>query len=292
MADLSKASRTALMAAIHRFLAFKDQELKGPDDMARIFLPGKVNFFLSFKFIRKSVKNKMQRLVPGTYDYVTARTSFFDEQFKLALAENYDQIVLLGAGYDSRAIRFKADFQDTAVIELDEKSIQNEKLRLLRKEGIQIPGKLKFAPINFNKDNLQQVLSRVGYASSKRTLFLWEGVSMYLEEDAVAAMMQFVAAKSSKGSRIAFDYFDRAILDGDNGSYGAKEISAEVKKSGEPFRFGIDPQKIEAFLENHGLRLVAHYSPQDLEEKFLMNANKQLSGHVYGFGYLVVAEVE
>ena len=124
MVDSKKASRTALMAAIHRFLAFKERDFKGPDDMAKIFLPAKVKFFLSFKFIRESVKKKMRKLVPGTYEYVTARTKFFDEQFRKALEMDYAQIVILGAGYDSRAFRYNSDVKGTVVFELDETFIQ------------------------------------------------------------------------------------------------------------------------------------------------------------------------
>ena len=291
MVDSKKASRTALMAAIHRFLAFKERDFKGPDDMAKIFLPAKVKFFLSFKFIRESVKKKMRKLVPGTYEYVTARTKFFDEQFRKALEMDYAQIVILGAGYDSRAFRYNSDVKGTVVFELDETSIQAEKMRLLDKADIKIPDNLKFASINFNKDSLEGVLTGVGYNPNERTLFLWEGVSMYLEEGAVAAVMQFVSEKSGKGSKIVFDYFDRAILNGGNNAYGAKEISAEVKKSGEPFQFGVDPKKIDSFLQRNGLKLADHFSPKDLEDNYLMNEQNDIFGQVYGFAYQAVAEV-
>jgi methyltransferase (TIGR00027 family) len=291
MADSNRASKTALMAAIHRFLAHKENDFQGPDDMARIFLPRKVRFFLSFKFIRESIKKKMRKFVPGTYEYVTGRTNFCDEQFKLSVEEDWPQIVLLGAGYDTRFLRFQSRIKNTKVFELDEATIQSEKKRLLEKAGIKVPANHVFVAVNFNTDKLEEVLNESGYESLKRTLFLWEGVSMYLEQSSVEQMLTFISGKSAKGSRIVFDYFDKEILEGNSQLYGAKEIAAEVKKSNEPFQFGIDPNEIDPFLEKHNLKLVTQYAPEKLEAEYLTNDKNVLFGHVYGFGYQVVAEV-
>lgn len=292
MADSKKASHTALMAAIHRFLATKEEDpsFQGADHLAGIFLPAKVKFFLSFKFIRKSVKKKMLRLVPGTYPYVTARTRYFDKVVNDALEEKLPQLILLGAGYDTRAIRFKAKLGNTQIFELDESAIQAQKKKLLQKAAIELPNGLKFASIDFHADDLHNVLKKAGYDPTKKTLFLWEGVSMYLEEKAVTDMLTFVAKNSGPGSSIAFDYFDKAILEENFDSYGAKEIATEVKKSGEPFKFGIDPQKIELFTRDHGFRLVSHITPGKMEKDYLVNDNGILLGQVYGFAYQVVAE--
>ena len=293
MADSKKASHTALMAAIHRFIATKEKDsyFKGSDELARIFLPAKVRFLLSFRFIRESVKKKMRRLVPGTFEYVTARTKFFDEQFKHSVDEDYPQVVLMGAGYDTRAFRYHSIFKNTKVFELDEPAIHLKKQQLLNKAGIKLSEHLTFVPINFNTDLLHEVLVKAGYEPSKKTLFLWEGVSMYLEEQSVIGMLNFISGNSAQGSRIVFDYFDKAIIEGDSDLYGAREISAEVKKSNEPFRFGIDPKKMKSFLQEQGLKLVIHLTPTDLEDNYLTNEKNVLFGHVYGFGYQVVAEV-
>lgn len=291
MSNSKKASQTALMAAIHRYLATteEDPQFKGPDHLAKIFLPGKVKFLLSFEFIRKSVKKKMNRLVPGTYPYVTARTRHFDVLFKQAIDANIPQIVFLGAGYDSRAIRFKAALSSTTVFELDEPAIQHQKRKLLNKAKLELPDQLRFLPIDFHKDDLADILVNGGFEVTKKTLFLWEGVSMYLEERAVADVLTFISEKSGPGSTITFDYFDAAILGGNSNAYGAKEISAEVTKSGEPFRFGIDPKQVAEFLKESGFELVSHLTPEQLEQKYLTNENNMLLGKVYGFGYQVVA---
>lgn len=92
---LSKASHTALMASIHRFMATKElrNEFIGPDELAFIFLPPKAKFFLSFAFFRHIFTNKLHDKVPGSYEYLTARTKFFDEVFLRSINEKIPQIV-------------------------------------------------------------------------------------------------------------------------------------------------------------------------------------------------------
>lgn len=124
-----RASHTALMAAIHRFIASKEERpsFQGPDALSRLFLPPKANFFLSFSVIRNFMLKKLHKIVPGGYEYITARTKHFDHLFKVALEENIPQIIFLGAGYDTRAIRFKKFIQHTKIFELDAPTTQQHK---------------------------------------------------------------------------------------------------------------------------------------------------------------------
>ena len=103
-----KHSETAIFAALYRAIAnklFKNGKF-GPDFMAEYFLPAHFKFFIRFKKINAHIKKKLNRFLPGLFEYVIARTVFFDTLFINALEENIPQIVLLGAGLDSRAYRF------------------------------------------------------------------------------------------------------------------------------------------------------------------------------------------
>jgi methyltransferase (TIGR00027 family) len=130
-----KASETAMFAAIHRHLAYKEEDpsFQGPDYMANLFLPGKAKFFLSFKFMRNLIRKKLRKGVPGTFEYMVARTKHFDNLFKQALLENIPQVVLLGAGYDTRSIRYKDQIKDTMIFELDTPIIQLQKKKRIKK---------------------------------------------------------------------------------------------------------------------------------------------------------------
>lgn len=103
-----KPSETALFAALRRTIANKDykNEKFGPDDLAEYFLPAHFRFLLKYNKIRANTKNRLNGVLPGLNEYMIARTAYFDRLFLDALKDKTPQIVLLGAGYDSRAYRF------------------------------------------------------------------------------------------------------------------------------------------------------------------------------------------
>ncbi len=124
-----KPSETALFAALRRTIAKKEfnNEKFGPDYLAEYFLPAHFRFFLKFRKIRANTKEKLSIYLPGVNEYMIARTAHFDRLFKDALNNETPQIVLLGAGYDSRAYRFLALNQDTKIFELDIAPTQERK---------------------------------------------------------------------------------------------------------------------------------------------------------------------
>lgn len=190
-----KHSKTAIIAALYRALANKryDNERFGPDDLAEYFLPTHWSFFFKFKKIRANVTNKFKVFLPGMHEYLIARTAYFDRIFVKALNENIPQIVLLGAGYDTRAYRFEKLNTATKIIELDVATTQNRKKKCLKKARLDIPRDVLLVPINFDKESLKTVLENAGYEPDRKTLFLWEGVCYYLEPESVDATLEFVS---------------------------------------------------------------------------------------------------
>lgn len=289
-----RASRTAMMAAIHRFLASKEElpHFRGPDHLAMLFLPPKVKFFLSFAWMRRYVRRKLHKGVPGTYEYMLARTKHFDMLFQQALQENVPQIVLLGAGYDTRAIRFQDAIQDIKIFELDAPSTQQKKQGYLRKANVVLPQNLSLVPINFSKEHLDTALATSGYNSSLKSLFLWEGVTYYLPEKAVKETLDCIKKHSGQGSSVAFDYFYSSFIEGRAEYYGAQEIRRSVSKFGEPFQFGIEDGSIESFLAERDFELLSHYTPDELEKSYLYDAHGNFFGKMYGFACHVHAKVQ
>lgn len=289
----NRASHTALIAAIYRYLASKERRpgFTGPDHMAYMFLPLKARFFLSIAFFRNLFKKKLGENSPGSYEYVSARTRFFDDLFVPALKTQIPQIVILGAGYDTRAIRFQELLNGTRIFELDAPTTQSEKLKLLGKSKTPIPDNLHFVPIDFERDDLKQILFRAGYDPTARCMFLWEGVTMYITEEAVNRTLSFVRYNSGPGSSIAFDYIYNSVIEGKCSYYGAEEISEIVKKGGEAFSFGIKEGGIEEFLESKGYIPIALYSPKLLEAKYLYGEKGEFFGNIYGFACNVHARI-
>ena len=104
--------------------------------------------------ILSGIKKRFNKFLPGLYEYMIARTAYFDNIFTDALNKNTPQIVLLGAGYDTRAFRFGELNKATKIIELDIATTQNRKRRCLKKTQIDMPENLSFVPINFDKESV------------------------------------------------------------------------------------------------------------------------------------------
>jgi len=122
-------------------------------------------------------------------------------------------------------------------------------------------------------------------------VFLWEGVTYYLSEEAVKETLAFIKNYSGHGSAVAFDYFYTSLAEGKSDDYGAKEIYESVSKLGEPFQFGIHKGEIESFLAEHGFELLSHYTPDELERLYLYADHGDFFGKMYGFACHVHARV-
>jgi methyltransferase (TIGR00027 family) len=286
----TQASGTASATAFMRALAAHDprEEIRGNDNLAEIFLEEEQKKPLKDPGIRAWVmKNK---ITPGAYEFMIARTAFFDHIVVQALKENIAQIVLLGAGYDSRPYRFRELIQDTQIYELDAKPTQQRKQECLQQAKIPIPKQIRFVPINFETDNLRDRLMEAGYSPQKKALFIWEGVTYYLRAEVVDHMLAFVMSNSPKGSSICFDY--AALSEQALNEHGVKELRKlmQSQHSNEPTRFGIRTGQIETFLARKGFKVIDHITAAEMNSKFLSKAGYSDVGYVPGLFCLVEAE--
>jgi methyltransferase (TIGR00027 family) len=284
-------SGTAMATAFMRALAAYDprKEMRGKDDLAEIFLEERQKKPLKDPAARAWVmKNKV---APGAYEFMIARTAFFDRIVEQALKENIEQLVLLGAGYDSRPYRFGKLIQDTKIFELDAKPTQQRKKECLRQAEISISEQISFVPVNFETDNLREVLTEAGFSQGKKTLFVWEGVTYYLSMEAVDNMLAFVRLNSPSGSSISFDY--ASLSDEALNEDGAKELRKHMRSrySNEPTKFGIQAGKIETFLEERSFEVIEHLTASEMNEKYLSIGGYSDIGKVPSLFSLVYAKV-
>ncbi len=287
-----KPSLTALDSVYSRAMAYKKYKGTpwGPDYLAEKFLT--VEWLTNVNNPRILEMEIEQKQLRGIYAYNIARTIYFDQVFKQYLLANIPQIVILGAGYDTRAYRFQELIKETVIFELDINTTQDRKKRCLNKAGIEIPNNLRFTPIDFTKDSLKKILSNAGFDKKKKTLFLCEGVAPYLTPEAVDNTLDFVKSNSPTGSLISFDYIhtSRKNLLG----YGVMEFIKFLKSNrpGEPSRFRVKQGKIELFLQQRGFEMIDHYTPNDLEEKFLKLSDGSLIGRVLAVLFIVKTAVK
>jgi len=281
-------SETAGFVTYFRACSNKERKLKGPDYLAKEFHIGSAKLKLNLSpFLLPLLK----KYIPGTYEWVASRTFLFDKIFKEALTHNFNQIVIMGAGFDSRAYRFINYIKNTRIFEVDVAPTQEIKKKILKDKNINIPDEMQFVSVNFNKDNLGDRLFKSGFQKGKKNLFIWEGVTEYLTEDAVDSTLTFIKNNSIGKSIIAFTYIYREVIEGNYKYYGSKKIVNLVSKYGEPYRFGIPEGGINKFLRKWGFNLIKNYTPEELEKLYLIFGNGKSFGKISGHQCAVIAEV-
>jgi len=278
----TRTSRTAEFTCMSRAASYKETRecYKGTDNIAYALVPGFVKLFLRFprfcKFYNKYLAPK------GIYEYVIARTKYIDSLFMDALEQGFDQIVIFGAGFDSRAQRFSTLNKKTKIFELDAPITQREKLNAFKERNIMIPENVIYVPINFNKESLAEKLDGGGFANYLKSLFLLEGVTMYLSDDAVDTTFNFIRDVAGKGSWVVFDYIYAGVLRQENKYYGEKDIFKTVAKAGEAWSFALEEGEIENFLQKYKFRLKNHSNAQALEEQYFKNQEGYIVGKING----------
>jgi methyltransferase (TIGR00027 family) len=176
------------------------------------------------------------------------RTRFIDEHLEAAVRGAATQAVILGAGFDSRAYRFRQLLRNVNVLEVDYGPTQEYKKRRVDIVLGGAPPNLMYAAIDFTKESLGTVLRAHGYRPDRRTFFVWEGVTMYIPEGAVRDTLHFVARNSAPASSIVFDYYTLSFVE--------KAAATDPRRKwGEPLLFGMPDGAVSEFVNSTGLEL-------------------------------------
>ncbi len=217
------------------------------------------------------------RRIPGARTSGVARTSLIDQLLGRALHSGISQIVILGAGFDSRGYRIPNIHRST-LFEVDHPSTQAVKLSKLRRVFPRWPEHVHFVPMDFDRQSLSAALSDSGFDSHCPTAFLWEGVTNYLTADGVDSILKYVAGCAA-GSMLIFTYVHRGALDGSGRFADAEKLLAELKKLGEPWTFGLDPDGLSAYLRTRGLELEQNFSAREYRKRFYGLRGKRMKGY-------------
>jgi methyltransferase (TIGR00027 family) len=134
------------------------------------------------------------------------RTRFIDDAMKRAVESGARQIVILGAGFDSRAYRFRELFKNCRIIEVDAKNTQEYKRRRIESVAGQAPPNLSYVSVDFAADDLGDALLKAGFREGEKCFFIWEGVCMYIPEASVRQTLRTLRSLSASGSTLVLDY--------------------------------------------------------------------------------------
>ena len=218
--------------------------------------------------------------VSGT-SYVPLRHRFIDEHLAAALDDGAVQVVLLGAGYDTRAYRFADQLAGRPVFEVDLAAISRAKAATIAKHSAEFPEtNVVRVEIDFETQALADVLADAGCEVGGLTFFVWEGVPMYLTRAAVKATLDAVHALSADGSQIAHDMW---FLVDEPGPLGAARRAAPGALSliGEPVTFGVHPEDYDAFLSRHGFAIVDLALASELQTRYAPQSQAAVDDSLY-----------
>ena len=284
-----RTSKTAEMTCVTRAASFfeKNSCYKSEDYIAPKLLPSFMLPFIRMKIVRNIYKNIMSP--KGIYEYIIARTKYIDTVFNDSIKKQFEQVLIFGAGFDSRGIRFLPLDSKTKIFELDVPITQNAKIAQLKKRKIKIHTGIIFVPTDFNKEFLEEKLADSGFENDKKTLYLLEGITMYLKPEAVVSTFQMINKYSSKGSEIVFDFIYSSVLRRENKYYGEYDIYEFVSKAGEGWTFGIEKEQVKSFLNEYDFQIIDLADTEKLERIFFTDTNGKPAGKVNGTHCIVRA---
>ncbi|HSZ69533.1 MAG TPA: SAM-dependent methyltransferase [Solirubrobacteraceae bacterium] len=251
-------SRTAEYMALFRALESARPEGKRlfEDRTAASFLrPSLRAVALAARFgpTRSLIFALIDRRWPGPRLSGVVRTRVIDDFVTAAMQAGATQLVLLGAGYDTRATRLPAAAA-SIVFEIDHPITQARKRAALG----DVSERVCYVPLDFESDALQPALIDAGLDQSQRTCVLWEGVFSYLTPEAIDATLATLVEVCAPGSQILLTYVDQRFLDTTNPQAGAWFTA--VHDAGEPFQTGLDPGQAPAFFAARNLALLGDES--------------------------------
>jgi methyltransferase (TIGR00027 family) len=143
--------------------------------------------------------------------------------------------------------------------------------------------------MDFEKDSLPERLDQSGFLRGRKSLFILEGLLMYLESASVAATLSTIQEVAGMGSWMVFDYVKASVLRPADRDHGDEELLKTVSSVGEQWRFGLEPTDVEAFLATYGFAVSEHKDADDLEKMYFTDSAGRRVARVNGTHCLVLA---
>ena len=261
-----KPSGTAKLIAAATILLSSENDMENPvppraAELCRLFLS---NCFsdrvlaraANFPPTRKLLRMLEAATLPGIIFHYWNRKRWIETQCTAAISDGFRRVVIIGAGYDTLGLRLVEKFSKIDIVELDYPATQSCKLKALN----EIPkNRIEFIPIDLAKDSVC-----LKFVTSEPTLFLMEGLLMYLDEEAVIRLFNAIRALSHSRTRIIFSFMSK-WPDGSSGFRPASRlVQSWLRWRGEPFLWSIEPEAISQFVSKRGFRVMKMELTQDI----------------------------
>lgn len=263
---------TALFRAIES--SHPENERLFRDDLARRLAPPPWRILLLPGF-REAFLAMVERRGPGGLGNLLCRTRYTDDALQSSLDQGVDQVLDLGVGFDTRAYRIPG-IEQTRFFEVDLPAPQRLKRERVESVLGTLPAHVVFVPIDFDRQELKDVLPPEGFRIGAKMFVIWEDVTQYITSEAVDATLRFIAGASGPGSQIAFTYIEQGIIDGSSRSDVDQKLFELARDSGIPWVFGLYPDEVEAYLARRGFSLVEQAGATEYRARYLEPMGREM----------------
>jgi methyltransferase (TIGR00027 family) len=210
------------------------------------------------------------------YPGVVIRSRYAEDALRAAASRGIRQYVLIGAGFDSFALRRPAFSEALEIFEIDHPATQQLKLQRIKACGITLPPSVHFVAADLANETLSSALAHSSYRNDEPGFFSWLGVTVYLTREANLATLRAVATSGAAGSELVFTYVDQ-IEFAEGGSRSPHNSNAQaVAQMGEPYLSGFDPSEIADDHRGVGLELVEDLDGPRMSERYRTNVASTL----------------
>jgi methyltransferase (TIGR00027 family) len=246
------------------------------DDLAARFLPAPTRWLVTAtppNLMRQLTMAVMEREGPGLWASMNCRKRYIADKVNESL-DDIDAVVILGAGFDTLAYRLARKTR-IPIFEVDQPVNIARKTAAVRRVLGEQPVSVRLVPLDFEHDDVLDVLAGYGHRPDSRTFFVWEAVTQYLSADAVDSTLKRLRQVTS-GSRLVFTYVRRDFIDGIN-LYGADALYRRFRQRRQLWQFGLAPQEVATFLAGYGWQLAEQAGPDLIMRRYVEPTGRRLT---------------
>lgn len=277
MESSEKPSKTAALVAAARAYHLKHARPPIFVDQFAIALCGKLCYtVVSSRLLTWFLVDIQRRTLKALIMAPIVRARFCEDSVEQSAAEGIQQYVIIGAGYESFAMRRTDLANSLTVFELDQPATQQEKRLRMKASGIPEPENLRFISLDLNKEDMFDVLVQNGFDTAKPAIFSWFGVTYYLPLNTVKETLLKVAENAAPGSEILFDYLTQLSCTPEIWQKNQRKLADCVADIGEPLITGFDPDQIEPFVRECGFTEVENPKIREIEKRYFSERTDRL----------------
>jgi methyltransferase (TIGR00027 family) len=210
--------------------------------------------------------------------FTAARSRIAEDALSRAVDKGIRQIVILGAGLDTFALRNPHGARQIRIYEVDHPATQEWKRQRLADAQIALPPWLIFVPVDFERDDVGDKLVAAGFQQSSPAFFTWLGVVPYLTQDAIGRTLDYMS--SIQSSEVVFDYMEPPAASSEELRQLDTERTERLKKLDERSVSRFEPAGVAAILRSHGFSAVQDIDFQEIASRFGRGVHGLAPGHL------------